>query len=251
MTYQSELISLITKESGECAVRDEPLGRVLAADDDDDDMKWLQDALFPSDYELSDVDNGEHKEGPEATEVPVGGEVVTRQDRPEQVRARGITRPVSLTKTQRKQHYLEGHANSPPGCPFYVRFRGLADRHERKQDDDDLQAGDDVEPADVPTISFDFDLVMQKDHGKSIPTLVARDHKSCYTHAFTCPSKSTKEEEYSEQIVRTCKVFVEMLGYKRMAMKGDQERAMRALQQRVQNAVNVEMVLTNSKRYFF
>ena len=46
-----------------------------------------------------------------------------------------------------------------------------------------------------------------------------------------------------------CKMFVEMLGYKRVAMKSDQETAMRALQQRVQKAVNVEMVLTNSKRY--
>ena len=40
-----------------------------------------------------------------------------------------------------------------------------------------------------------------------------------------------------------------MLGYKRLAMKRDQETAMRALQQRVQKAVNAEMVLTNSKRY--
>ncbi len=46
-----------------------------------------------------------------------------------------------------------------------------------------------------------------------------------------------------------CKVFVEMLGYKRVAMKSDQETAMRALQQRVQKSVNCEMVLSNSKRY--
>ena len=41
----------------------------------------------------------------------------------------------------------------------------------------------------------------------------------------------------------------EMLGHKRVAMKSEQETAMRALQQRFQEAVNVEMVLTNSKRY--
>ena len=40
-----------------------------------------------------------------------------------------------------------------------------------------------------------------------------------------------------------------MLGYKRVAMKSDKETAMRALQQRVQKAVNVEMVLITSKRY--
>ena len=39
------------------------------------------------------------------------------------------------------------------------------------------------------------------------------------------------------------------LGYKRVAMNSDQETAMSALQQRVQKAVNAEMVLTSSKRY--
>ena len=49
--------------------------------------------------------------------------------------------------------------------------------------------------------------------------------------------------------MRKCKMFVEMLGYKRVAMKSDQETAMRALQQRIQKAANVEMLLANSKRY--
>ena len=101
MTFQSELLSPIRQESGERAGRDEPQGQVMAADDDDD-MKWLEDPLSPSDYEFSDAENGEQKEGPEAAGAPVGGKVVPRQRRPEQVRARGITRPVSLTKTQRK-----------------------------------------------------------------------------------------------------------------------------------------------------
>ena len=90
---------------------------------------------------------------------------------------------------------------------------------------------------------------MQKEQGKSLPTMVARDRKTCYTHAFTCPGKSTKEEENSEHIIIKCKNFVEQPGYKRVAMKSDQETAMRALQQRVQKSVNCEMVLTNSKRY--
>ena len=62
--------------------------------------------------------------------------------------------------------------------------------------------------------------------------MVARDHKSCYTHAFTCPGKSTREEEYSEQIVQNCKMFVEMFGYKRIAMKSNREQAIRAFQER-------------------
>ena len=115
MTYQSELISPITHEAGERAGRDEPQGQVLAADDDDDDMRWLEIPL-PDICESSDVENEEQKEGLEAAGVPVGGEAVSQQYRPEQVRARVITRPESLTKTQCKQHILvEGHANYHPG----------------------------------------------------------------------------------------------------------------------------------------
>ena len=38
-----------------------------------------------------------------------------------------------------------------------------------------------------------FVFLMQEEQGKSIATMVARDHKTRYTHAFTCPGKSTKE----------------------------------------------------------
>ena len=67
----------------------------------------------------------------------------------------------------------------------------------------------------MPTISFDVCFFVHKDPGKSIPTLVVRDHKSCYTHAFICPGKSTKEEEYSEDIVHKCKICADMPGHKR------------------------------------
>ena len=83
----------------------------------------------------------------------------------------------------------------------------------------------------------------------SRPWSTGTTRRATHTHAFTCPGKSTKEEEYSEQIVIKCKNFMKQLGYKRVAMKSDQETAMRALQQRVQKSVNREMVLTNSKRY--
>ena len=90
---------------------------------------------------------------------------------------------------------------------------------------------------------------MQKDQGNLTPTMFARDRKTCYIHAFTCPGKSTKEEEYSEQFVIKCKNLMEQPGYKRVAMKSDQEQAMRPLQQRFQKSVSCEMVLTHSKRY--
>ena len=135
----------------------------------------------------------------ERARAAVDGEVVRQSHSEPRVRARGITRPESLTKTQHKQYYLEGHANYHPGFPFCVRRRWLADRHERKRGEEDLQTGGEAEPDEVPTISFDFCFLMQKDQGKAIPTMVARDHKTCYTHththththAFTCPGEST------------------------------------------------------------
>ena len=91
----------------------------------------------------------EHRKDPGGARVSVGGEEVHHEHHPRP--ARGITRPVSLTKTQRKKHYLEGHANYDPGCPSCVRCKGLADRHERcERDEDVFQQGDEDEPEDVP-----------------------------------------------------------------------------------------------------
>ena len=138
--------------------------------------------------------------------VSVGGEVIPRQRRQAQARVQSLARPVSLTKTQHKQHYLELHANYHP---VPVRCRRLAEQHQRKREAERIQAGDDLraggepEPGEVPTISFDFYLLIQKDQGRSLPVLVARDHKSCYTQSFIGPGKSTKEEEYSDRIVQT------------------------------------------------
>ena len=79
--------------------------------------------------------------------------------------------------------------------------------------------------------------------------MVGREHRCKHTEACTCPGKTTKEEEYSDQLVSGCAKFVNGLGYKRMAMKSDIEISMRAPQQRVQRAVQCEMLLTNTKRY--
>ena len=129
-----------------------------------------------------------------------------------------------------------------------MRCRGLVDRHERghRQARQEEQQEDGEE---IPTVSFDFCFLCQKDQIKWTPTMMTREHRTCYTNSFTCSGKSTKGEEYSDQIVRRCNMLAESLGYKRVAMKSDQEESMRALQQRFQKVQNCEMVLTNSKKY--
>ena len=109
----------------------------MAADDEeDDDLQWLDDAQLTdeeqneeAEYSFPEVEMGFDLRLSERAGVAI--EAVPQRHPAPRVRAREITRPVSLTKTQRKQHYLEGHANYHPGCPFCVRCRGLADRHEK------------------------------------------------------------------------------------------------------------------------
>ena len=136
MTSKSVLIRPHTEESGEdIEGGDDPRGQVMAAgDDDEDDMAWLEEAQYPhsddedkdekAEHEFLELQLGFDLRMSERDGVAVGGEEVSpvppRHHQPRE-RARGITRPVSLTKTQRKQHYLEGHANYHPGCPFCVR----------------------------------------------------------------------------------------------------------------------------------
>ena len=66
------------------------------AADNEDDMEWLDyenQMQIPrsedevGDYEFPELERGEQLNESEAAGVPVGGEVVPRQDRPEQVRA--------------------------------------------------------------------------------------------------------------------------------------------------------------------
>ena len=92
------------------------------AAEDDDDMEWLdvekiQDPLSDEDaeYQFPELEMGLDLRLSERAGVAVDGEVVPQHHSEPRVRARGISRPVSLTKTQRKQHYLEGHANYHPG----------------------------------------------------------------------------------------------------------------------------------------
>ena len=121
MSFQSELLSPITHVSGEGSGRVEPEGQVMAADGDDD-MEWLD--VEKIQYRESDEDKAEY-EFPELgmgfdltlserAAVAVDGEVVPQHHQEPRATVRGLARPLSLTKTQCRQHYLEGHANYRP-----------------------------------------------------------------------------------------------------------------------------------------
>ena len=185
MTAKSEFIRPATDKSCEDIGRKGTRGQVVAADDDEDDMQWLDNAQYTdeehddaAEYEFPELEMGFDLRLSERAGVAINEEAVPQHHPAPRVRAREITRPVSLTDTQRKQHYLEGHPNYHPGCPFCVRCRGLADRHERKRGEDDPEPGGKAELKEVPTVSFDFCFFVQKEQGKAMPVLVARDHKT-------------------------------------------------------------------------
>ena len=81
--------------------------------DDADHMEWLdyeEQMQYPKSdeddagFEFPELEMGFEPRKQGRAGVPVGGEVNPRQRREPPVRVRGIARPVSLTKTQRKQH---------------------------------------------------------------------------------------------------------------------------------------------------
>ena len=89
------------------------------AADDDDDMEWFDIGKihYPlsdeeveenaAEYEFPELEMGLDLRLSERAGVAVDGEVVPQHHPEPRVRARGISRPVSFTKTQHRQHYLE------------------------------------------------------------------------------------------------------------------------------------------------
>ena len=96
---------------------------MMAADDEEDDLQWLDDAQLTGDeqndedpdYTFPELEMGLDLRLSERAGIAIDGEAVPRRHPAPRARAREVTRPVSMTKTQRKQHYLEGHANYHPG----------------------------------------------------------------------------------------------------------------------------------------
>ena len=85
-------------------------GEVMAAEDDDD-MVDVEKIHYPhsdeedaAEYEFLELEMGFDLRLSERAGVAVDWETVPPRHPEPRARARGITRPVSLTKTQRKQH---------------------------------------------------------------------------------------------------------------------------------------------------
>ena len=79
--------------------------------DYEDQIQYPKSDEDEAEYAFPDLEIGFDFRESERAGVAVDGEVVLQHHQEPRVRVRGISRPVSLTKTQHKQHYLEGHAN--------------------------------------------------------------------------------------------------------------------------------------------
>ena len=84
------------------------------AADGDDDMEWIdvEKIQFPesdedkAEYEFLELEMRFDLRLSERAGVAVDGEVVPKHHQQPRTRVRGLARPVSFTKTQRRQHYL-------------------------------------------------------------------------------------------------------------------------------------------------
>ena len=155
-----------------------------AEDEDESDNDSLAEPLVDSDVEISDPEvetddeefdqrgrPGVRHEGPEAAEEQAP-EDVPRGEGAGAPRARLIKRPIPMTKAQRERHIAEGHVNYHPGCEFCARTRGRPEAHRRKKPDsaaeeEEEEESEQVVPADVPTVSFDFCFLSQLEQEKS------------------------------------------------------------------------------------
>ena len=236
-----------------------------AEDEDESDNDSLAEPLVDSDVEISDPEvetddeefdqrgrPGVRREGPEAAEEQAP-EDVPRGEGAEAPRARLIKRPIPMTKAQRERHIAEGHVNYHPGCEFCARTRGRPEAHRRKKPDsaaeeEEEEESEQVVPADVPTVSFDFCFLSQLEQEKSNTVLVAKDNKKKTIMATVCPSKSTVEAMHSTGVCKRMASFLDFLGYPRVALRSDQERSTLAMQERVKAMRRMETMLTNSKR---
>ena len=214
MTSQSELIRPAIDKSGEDVGCEGPRGQVMAADDDDD-VEWLD--IEKIQYPLSDEEFDENaaeydfrnwkwvsisdcRKEPELQSMGrlFPNVIKSHEYEPEEsrVQSRSPRRNANSIIWKAMPTIIQD-ARSAFGAEGWRIGMSVINMKKIIGQENKLNL------MKCRQLASTFVSACRREQGKSIPTMVARDHKTCYTHAFTCPGKSTKEEEYSEQIVRS------------------------------------------------
>ena len=144
-----------------------------------------------------------------------------------EARVRALPRPVAPTRAEREAHEV-CHLPYATWCQHCVVGCSQNDPHRKLKKHDDENV--------VPVVSIDFAFAKKAEQEGTSPVLVVRDHKTRMTFAHPVPGKSTRNEPYSSYTVDVVVQDLKMLDRKKCILKSDQEPAMLALQERVQQA---------------
>ena len=155
-------------------------------------------------------------------------------------RARALPQPVNPTREERALHRLT-HIPYQTWCSHCVKCRGRNLPHRRLA----------ALPADgvLPVVAMDLGFLKRLEADKNIPFIVARDTKTKITFAHLLEGKSTTAEAYSAYVCTSLLNDLRFLDYKKVILKSDQERSMKALQERIRQmrtASNEQTLVENS-----
>ena len=141
-----------------------------------------------------------------------------------------------LPSEEEVQMHNATHVPYRSWCPHCVKGQLKASAHR----------GQDRSKNKVPTVSMGYFYVIkaEAEDERGPPTLALVDDKTGMLTGAVLRQKGV--EEWS---IRVVKGFVEMLGYKKVIMKSDNENAIMALKTEVKTASQVEMITEQSPAY--
>jgi len=150
-------------------------------------------------------------------------------------KAKGIH--VSETPTQKDvdEHMLT-HIPFRSWCKFCVMGRGVSLQHRKI----------DKSQETIPTISIDYAFLNEKQEVENeercgMPILAIKDRKTGMMQSRVVPSKGN--DKYA---IKRLKKDIELLGYKKIILKSDNEPSIISLKQAVKDSMNVEIILEES-----
>ena len=136
--------------------------------------------------------------------------------------------PDEPSRAEREEHELthgtvDGKFAS--WCAACVKARANADHHRSAPEADSA--------CRLPTVSCDFFYLDMMEEVKKLTAIVLKCSSTKYLFARVCKGKSTRAESYSTEIIRYVVKCMDMLVFRRMIIKSDQEASMEALHERV------------------
>jgi thiol-disulfide isomerase/thioredoxin len=157
--------------------------------------------------------------------------------------------PVLPTRAEVEAHEDAGHVQYRSWCGACRRGRGRATPHKHQSEDqkDDEQ---------IPTVSLDYGffskekatdkgtLAKKDDSGRSLPVMIVKDRRSKAIASVPVPAKGIEHPYPAKKLLK----ILDLLGYKRVLMKTDQEPSIVALVKAVKDGWSGEILPEGSPK---